>query len=176
MRRRSFPKSLLKSWCETCDSTLALELDHWDSNPSNDDPSNAATLCHACHELKTLAVREEGAAYASETDNASFRKAIETAKKRLGANGFRERQDGQNQEWLDSKAAQTTSEHCVEVYECRCTNPGQAHEFSSRVENDSWPTTVSTVCPPCSTSPTQRAAFAPDNWSTWMAPKVPSDC
>ena len=34
-----------------------MELDHWDDDPLNNDPSNAVTLCFACHNVKTEYVR-----------------------------------------------------------------------------------------------------------------------
>jgi len=135
VKRRSFPKSLLKSQCEACGSTLALELDHWDNNPSNDDPSNAATLCHACHELKTQLSKEKGAAHAGATRNALFRRTVEGAVELIGANKFRKRRDAENQEWLDERAARAARLNAgqyVEVTEYKCANSRRAHQFSYR--------------------------------------------
>lgn len=37
-----------------------LQTDHIDGNPSNNDPSNVQTLCHACHIVKTNIERGTG--------------------------------------------------------------------------------------------------------------------
>ena len=149
MKRRSFPKSLLKSQCETCGSTLALELDHWDNNPSNDDPSNAATLCHACHELKTQLSKEKGAAHAAATRNDIFRRTVEGAIELIGADTFRKRRDAENQEWLDertARAARLKAGSYVEVTEYKCPNTRRAHELKHRSDSDFAPPTE---CPFC---------------------------
>ena len=146
VKRRSFPRSLLKSQCDACGSKLALELDHWDNNPSNDDPSNAATLCHACHELKTQLSKEKGAARAAATRNAIFRQTVEGAAELIGADKFRTRRDTENQEWLDERsvrAARQKAGHYVEVTEYKCANSRRAHEFRHRSDEpyegpDDW--------------------------------------
>jgi len=149
VNRRSFPKTLSKSQCETCGSSLALELDHWDNDCANDDPSNAVTLCHACHELKSIAARTEGAAYAADAKNASFTRAVSAAKRELGSDGFRRRQDGKNAEWLRERAARTARMQAgeyVEVTAYRCTRRGHRHEFEHRSDHDDL---QPTECPFC---------------------------
>jgi hypothetical protein len=47
-----------KDYCEKCGGTENLEIDHIDSNRSNNDITNLMTLCHKCHWAKTLEHKE----------------------------------------------------------------------------------------------------------------------
>jgi len=47
-----------KSNCEKCGGTEKLEIDHIDSNRSNNDITNLMTLCQKCHWAKTLEHKE----------------------------------------------------------------------------------------------------------------------
>lgn len=45
--------------CENCNArgliVFATDVDHKDNDPSNNERSNLASLCHSCHSLKTMA-------------------------------------------------------------------------------------------------------------------------
>lgn len=53
-RCRSIARKFRKSNCEKCGTAENLEIDHIDSNRSNNDPKNLQTLCKKCHLAKTL--------------------------------------------------------------------------------------------------------------------------
>lgn len=42
-----------KDYCEACQATNKLQIDHIDGNRSNNNPNNLQTLCHPCHIIKT---------------------------------------------------------------------------------------------------------------------------
>lgn len=42
-----------KGSCDNCGGTNGLQIDHIDSNRSNNDPSNLQTLCNYCHIIKS---------------------------------------------------------------------------------------------------------------------------
>ena len=47
-----------KDYCEKCGGTEKLEIDHIDSNRSNNNIKNLMTLCKNCHREKTLEHKE----------------------------------------------------------------------------------------------------------------------
>lgn len=47
-----------KDHCERCGGTERLEIDHIDSDRSNNNPDNLQTLCKNCHNKKSLENKE----------------------------------------------------------------------------------------------------------------------
>ena len=148
-KRKPFPKGYLKSECQICGSRLALELDHWDNDTSNNAESNARTLCHACHKLKTQWVQDVGIAWANESDNEGFLESVNGAKAVSGIEEFRRLQNKINEEHLEARrhGESKLKDQIIEVTVYRCTKPRFPHiiEIRSDESYDNFPNCI--FCP-----------------------------
>lgn len=68
---RTLRQSILerdKYTCKHCNTiTHSLEVDHINTDASNNDPINLQTLCRSCHLKKTTAENTAGASYSEHT-------------------------------------------------------------------------------------------------------------
>ena len=92
-KRRNFKNraALLAPECRACGTSSGLELDHWDNDPTNNDPLNARTLCFACNATKAEFARDQpwvGTYY--------FLEWVKTVTQEIGKDGLRRLQDQAN--------------------------------------------------------------------------------